>query len=195
MDRLMVFEDSADIYSTHYMNKFIKFINCNDMIKEKLINNKQFFDFNKLYNLFRNTNKNNADLMFKKLRIARCYIFDFEETEEEIFYLHYYIFFIYNDLFNNSFKDTKLKYYISNLKRIIKIERSNNIVLKYLQNAIIYNNDRFCFKKYYYKHILRIYTKAIGKILIFYRNFIENRYKPDGRGYLEAKQSFENMLN
>ena len=113
-------------------------------------------------------------------------------------------------------------YYYSNLKNI-SFPRKLRLVMIYLHTCLFCNNPNkedtyihensykygyiYCsFCKPFVTHIihrkpiknylkkLRLFSRAIGKLMIIYNNVIENRYKPGGVFFLEAQERFNEFF-
>lgn len=170
------------LHSEHYMNKFMKLMKFNNVIKENLILHKNFFSFKDLYDIFKDTkskflsdySKQMIELNFKKIHnffiLSIDYKYDFK-----ICYLYYYIMFEFYDKFMApNFKYSK--YIIAydcviHWKSIIRKDTRSDQITNFIKNNMNDKNNIYCLKKNYFLDKLKRYTLSVGKLLVYYNKF------------------------
>ena len=90
---------------------------------------------------------------------------------------------------------------ISNYKAMMDLNFKNvyflmdekpKIIREYLEREMVFNK-KFFFKstfRQYLRKKLRKYSRYVGKLMLYYRQILHNRYVPNGKGYFEAKDNF-----
>ena len=79
----------------------------------------------------------------------------------------------------------------------IDVDTKTSYGLDYINNNFVFNRRYFSKRnnKIYYKKLIVIYLKTIMYTLKWYREALEKTYAPGGKGYFEARYSFENNYN
>lgn len=88
------------------------------------------------------------------------------------------------------FTQYDLKHYIPLLE-----EKDNKIYNFLLHNMKFDRNNKLFVKKYIWiklENKLKIYCKVIGKLILYYKEIIEKRYRPEGNGYNECLERWNN---
>ena len=118
----------------------------------------------------------------------------------------FYLLFLHKLLDKKEYNDLlyKNKYYkefiVRRLNKIRNNLRNNerlNYGLEYIEKNFVYNKRYFYVNNNskYYKKLLSIYLKTILYTLKWYRETLEIRYKPGGKGYIEARDRFLGIKN
>ncbi len=93
---------------------------------------------------------------------------------------------------------------ISNYKTMMDLNFKNvyflmdekpKIIREYLEKEMVFNK-KFFFKstfRQYLRKKLRKYSRYVGKLMLYYKQILHNRYAPNGKGYFEAKDNFYNL--
>ncbi len=93
---------------------------------------------------------------------------------------------------------------ISNYKTMMDLNFKNvyflmdekpKIIREYLEKEMVFNK-KFFFKTTYRQYLrkkLRKYSRYVGKLMLYYKQILHNRYAPNGKGYFEAKDNFYNL--
>jgi hypothetical protein len=93
---------------------------------------------------------------------------------------------------------------ISNYKAMMDLNFKNvyflmdekpKIIREYLEKEMVFNK-KFFFKSTYRQYLrkkLRKFARYVGKLMLYYRQILHNRYAPNGKGYFEAKDNFYNL--
>ena len=93
---------------------------------------------------------------------------------------------------------------ISNYKTMMDLNFKNvyflmdekpKIIREYLEREMVFNK-KFFFKSTYHQYLrkkLRKFSRYVGKLMLYYKQILDNRYAPNGKGYFEAKESFNKI--
>ncbi len=72
------------------------------------------------------------------------------------------------------------------------MDEKPKIIHEYLEREMVFNK-KFFFKstfRQYLRKKLRKFARYVGKLMLYYRQILHNRYEPNGAGYFEAKEEF-----
>jgi hypothetical protein len=108
----------------------------------------------------------------------------------------------YNTFFRNNIELKKIfnKNYntVNSIFKRVNIfgidSRNQKIIKKYFKYNININK-KFYLKINNLRYKLYIYSKFVGKMILYYRYILHIRYKPGGKGYVEAKETYYSIIN
>ena len=188
-----------------YLNKNIKIqmnmsicLRLTPYFSRILSKNKDYINTNKLSRIYKRYKIDDISYIIKRTSVVN--------NELKLFYL----LFLHKLLDKKEYNDLlyKNKYYKEFIiRRINKIKdsirnslRNNerlNYGLEYMNTKFVYNKRYFYVNNNskYYKKLLSIYLKTILYTLKWYRETLEIRYKPGGKGYIEARDRFLGIKN
>lgn len=181
------------------MNNIVICLKLPPYFRYILSKNKDYIDINNLLKIYKRYKISDISYIISRTSIVN--------KELKLFYLLFLHKLLdkkeYNDLLSNNknYKQfiirriNKIKNNIrTSLRNGSKIDERINNGLEYIDKNFVYNKRYFYINNNskYYKKLLSIYLKTILYTLKWYRETLEIRYRPGGRGYIEARDRFLN---
>ena len=135
-----------------------------------------------------------------KFFLLFLYLHDVSNISTSYYHYNRWIFQIKYDYgyYIENFTKEDLDHYRDNIKDDI-----DSKILLYLEDNMepdnmVPNNDFFLKRYSWLKldkiRLFKIYSRCIGKLIVFYFKTLENSYKPGGRLYLQVFENFKNSI-